>query len=764
MRTLLLLVVVSLHAVSARAEIEEVVVTAQKRSSTLQDTPISLSVVQGEDLDLQQISNFSELADNIPSVQFVASPGDDVSIGIRGIHTSTGNAGFEQSVGVYLDGVYIPRGRLYSLAFLDVDRIEVLKGPQAVIQGKNSVAGAINIISRTPSREFEAGIGGGLEFANDSSVIDGYIGGALSDTVSAKLVVRHTDTGGWLDFPRAGHSDQNETENLGIRASIEITPSDTSTISAQYTRMESDIDGVAFGVFDIQPSVAGPTLALYQALDPDFGFIEDEIVSNGLLLDVDAANNVVISNREAFNTTDTNVFAVTYNNDFEKGVFTSITSYLEYETRSRYAFSMQPIDFVSQGDQEDYEQITQEIRWTSPGDQTFDYLIGLFYQTSDLSFGRPTNIINAVALGLPDVFNVRVPDGFEQDSESISIFGQGSLKLSGQVTLTAGLRYTHEKKDADGFLALLSTDGQMAVGGVGPGDPAFNPIADLYGTAWRASDSRTESSVDPSIGVQWDVSDDAMVYLNWTGATKSGGFNAADTTGTNFEYEEEESSGFELGAKLKLLDNRLHWNVALFETEFVDLQVNSFDSNVNAFVTRNAAEATTRGIETDIVFAATDHIELGASVLFLDAEYDSYPGATCSVGESEEPNCIGSTRDAAGDELRQAPDLSASAYIDVAAPVSDTLELGVRVIVNWTDDYFMAATNDRFTRVDAFSKVDVVLSLSSADQRWVVSLVGKNLSDEITPYFANNAPLNDPVYFSSVQVGREIFLQGTYRF
>lgn len=749
--------------------IEEVIVTAQKRSQSIQDVPISISAISGDTMEARQQFDFEALVPDLPNVEFISSPGLDKALGIRGLFTATSNPAFEQSVGVFSDGVYVPRGRLYDLTFTDVERIEVLRGPQGVLNGKNSIAGAINIHSRKPTKDFEAGGGLSNEFQNGGYSGEVFVSGPMTDKLSGRAFVKYQKIGGYLDFPRTGRTDQNESDFLSFKGSLLYEPTANSSLLLRYDRQEAEQLGMEFGTYRFQASVADDLEAFYRSDDPDFDFVTNDVISNGRLLRVDEQGNVTASNERPFAGTDIDTFEAKYDWGFSNGgEFTSITSYLTYSSYGLYAHPMRPVDFLTQGDEDEEEgfgQFTQELRYVSPAGETIDYLAGLYYLSSDLDIRRDDSVVSAAALGYPDEWNFLPIENFVQETESISVFGQATWNITDRFNASLGLRYTNEDKQADGSMRLLSTDRSQVVGGQEPGSPGFNPIADLFATNYVNTGKRTEESWDPSFVFRWHASDTSMLYASWTQATKAGGFVAGDLNGLSFEYDEEKARSVEVGAKQEFLNNRFRWNMAVFSTEFRDLQVSAWDANVFSFVTKNAAKATVRGLESDLIYVINRHWTLGGAVGYLDAKYDDYPGASCSVGESREADCAADeTRNAAGDELRQAPEWTANAYVDFENELSNGLSFGLRLTVDYSDSYFMSATNDPYLRLDPYTKTDTVVWLGSVGGNWKLSLLGKNLSDERVPFFANNTPLIDGAYFSSVQAGRELFLNLTFAF
>ncbi|MEM1152689.1 MAG: TonB-dependent receptor [Pseudomonadota bacterium] len=754
---------------SQRGLLEEVIVTAQKRAESIQDVPISIASVSGDMMESRQLTTFERLVPDLPNVEFVSSPGLDKALGIRGLFTSTGNPAFEQSVGVFSDSVYISRGRLYNLSFNDVDRVEVLRGPQGVLNGKNAIAGAINIYSKLPSDELEAGFLGSYEFENEGYSGTAYVTGPITDELSGRAYIKSEKIGGYLDFPRTGRDDQNESEFLSFKGSLLYEPTSSFGVVVRYSRQDAKQLGVEFGPFLFQESVADTLEAEYRENDPNFDLVTNDIISNGRLLRVDEAGEIFISNERPEAGTDIDIAAMQLDWELSNGgQITGITGYLNYSSYLLQTQAFRPVDFLVTGDKDDdenFDQWSQELRYVSPGGETLDYLFGVYLHSADLNINKNDSVLSAEALGAPAEFNFLPIEKFSQEARSISVFGQGTWNFTENLRASVGLRYTEEEKKADGAVRFYSTDRSMIVGGQPPGSPGFNPIADLFGSNWSDSASRSESTWDPSVIGEWNVAEDKMLYVSWTQANKAGGFNAADLDGVSFEYEGEEAKSWEIGSKLSFLDDQLRWNLAIFRTEYTDLQVSAWNAASNTFITNNAAEATVEGFESDLIYAINANWTLGGALGYLDAKYDNYPGANCSVGESREANCdADNTRNAAGDRLRQAPEWTTNTYVDYVQDISEGLAAGFRLTVNYSDSYFMSDTNDPYLSVDSYTKSDLLIWLGSADEVWRISALGRNLTDERVPYFANSTPLVDEAYFSSVQAGREYYLEFAYRF
>lgn len=776
-------------SIPSQAMLEEVVVTAQKREQGLGDVPLSIQAVGGDALEEQNIFDFKGLVESLPNVTMDRTPGA-TSIRMRGIGTGSGTASAEQAVGLYVDGVYVSRGFQFNAPFTDIERVEVLKGPQGVLQGKNSIAGAVVITSRRPTDEFEAILRTGYEFENDGYNLEGVVSGALADNVFGRLVAQKNFTGGFLDTNDRlaangvtvlrGDDDQNEEEFYILRGSLVWEPTDTLSLFTKIETGEAERSGVSFGGIAIQPGaiVGGPqndqTLIIdrFNEYDPNYGFITDGTVSNAFRNELNEELNVFEAGNKGFGEViESNSLTFQFDWDTDLGTVTGISSYSEYERDVALGNTMAPVDWLTNTGGEEFDHFTQEIRLVSPGGETIDYIIGAYYmdRTIENDGQLGDSIINFTNGGLsaPPGFDFQSARYFKEETEAFSVFAQVTWNVLDTLRLNAGVRYTDETKDNEHDITNI----EFLVE-----NPVFNPLAlSTFGVVPFTTEDLPrakvdDTSTDPSVSLQWDAADEIMLYTSYTRATKAGGFNSSANNPANTSFDPEEAEGFELGLKGTFLDGRLFASAAVFHTEFSDLQVSAFDADNNSFFFRNAAEATTEGFEADVRFAATEELELGGAIGYTDSTYDDFPGATCSVGISQEANCVtdpvtgSSSRNAKGDQLQAAPEWTGNLYADYRYTLGNGMELGLRGTVIYSDDYYFNAQNDPFLQQDDFTKLDLSASLTSADGSWTVSLIGRNVTDETTVSFGGGTPLFTGAYWGNVDAPRLIFLNAEYRF
>lgn len=580
-------VAASLGAGATHAQqLEEVVVTAQKRAENLQDVPISVSAMQGDQIQDAAIPNMTALADFIPNLH-IATASVNTNIYMRGVGSGN-NQAFEQSVGMYIDGVYMGRGRQYRAGFLDVERIEVLRGPQGTLFGRNTVAGAINITTASAAAgdEFSGQINVSME-ENDGEIVEGFVSGSLTDTLGARLAFRYRENEGFVDNTLLNRP-EGGVEEMGYRLSLNWVPTDDLEVKFKYSQFDqervgavsatkiyltpeerdavvpnrSDFARTAYAITDLfYPQLAQEAERDFVTFkDNNFGQSADDGIGIGFGPDgsEDSLENAVLD--------------ITW--EVGDHLFTSITGYSAYTYEDNVDVDWLPLQFISRYDDQGFDQISQEFRLVSPGGEFFDYTVGAYYDKSTLDIFRQVTIdtnfdglfpqfLSLVTPGNPPASvlpqNLLLPltaanpasqvlgvysanqtarnHDYELDTESWALFAQGTFNLSDVLRLTLGIRYTEESKD------VVSTQrlGDSNCGLLGVPDRSI-PGCELGYNYWLALiqatsfntynydfvDDRVTDQWVPSINLQWDVTPESMLYVSFSQGFKSGGFTAAD--------------------------------------------------------------------------------------------------------------------------------------------------------------------------------------------------------------------------------------------
>lgn len=731
-----------------------IIVTGTKRPQTLQEVPMSVSVTTAEEIDNYGLTDLIDLSSSVPNLTISNNNGGDRFITLRGMGSPDGQRATEQSVSLYSDGVYNPRSKQYASAFFDVERVEILRGPQAILFGINATAGAINIVSKSNQGgdPFEASVTGDLDLEYGGGTVTGTIGGGLTDNLGARLAVRYQDTDGFMEGVTADGAQQD----FQARLSVDWDVTDNFSIQAKASVFDLEYNGQAFeGTTDINE-------------DPDLVFPFDASLPSAALFGVQqgsATDGVTINLQADYEFNGFILSAIYGHNEFDSATASDFDGGSEADgvllgSVGTEAFSFESIGF------EEFSQDMIELRLTSPSGGRFEYILGVNYLSADLDAGSGVAIdsptFRAILSTIPIGFNPAnpllsfSPTSFDSpfgwivagiDQELWSAYATGTYELTDNFRVSAGLRYTNETKEASRYVECGRTtsgiDGMVrddTPGRTGSclefntADIALGGPGALYGA--QGSSGSTDLDFErwlPEVALQWDVSDEHTLFARYAKSAKSGGIASAfaSTSITDAQFGPESVDGFEIGSKSLFLDNRLALNFTLFYNQYKDLQVTSF--TFGSARVDNAGEATVQGIEADARFDATDWLTIGGAISLLDAEYDSYQNGSCAQVDATSPsveNGDGSC-DLSGLALQNAPDLSGNVYFSVDAPVTDSISALFGAQLNFSGSYFTDAKAITPFRQESYSILNAYVGIAQVDNAWSLKLVGNNLTNEL---------------------------------
>lgn len=784
--------------------LEEIVVTAQKREQSLQDVPISVSAVDGEKMAEAGISNLADLSSYVPNFQQANSPLGQV-ISIRGISSGI-NQGFEQSVVQYVDDIAVGRGPMARMPFMDLERVEVLRGPQNVLFGKNSVGGAISITTAKPTEDFEGSVQVEHENRYGRDEMQAMVSGPLSETLGARLAIRAVEEDGYFDNTSNGDNEQQKDE-LTARLTVDWAPTDNFNASLKLEHSSFDFEGrgeeVIAGYDSVSPLFTGMSYGeigeyLSAATGQDIGY-EDG-----------TQNRKRQTNNNEYSDNETNQVVLTMNWDYDAFTITSVTGYVDYELDEDTDLDLSGLESIRAAQQEKFDQISQEFRFTSPGGETVDWIAGAYFQSWDLEYAQQnliddenlTSALSNLGLGLlapsagatgfdpsssllanygvgapfldatasarqlyslKEINNTSNLRSYSGESDTYSAFGQATWNMSETLRLTLGARYTLEEKDAERAVVIYDTTGSSLTPA---GIEAQLVMGGVFGIENHAvEDERREESVTGTIIGEWDVSEDLMLYASLSNGFKAGGFDARAGRAEDFEYEDETVINYEIGTKAELFGGRAQLNTAIFYTDYKDLQVSQFDGTVG-FVVGNAASARSQGIEVDGRIMLTEELLLIGSMAYLDYEFEEYEGAACPPKTTLDTGAI--TCDLSGEPNTFAPELSASITLDYITSLSDNFDLHMTMDTSYRSKQYVEATLEPLVEQDSQVNVNARIALES--ENWMLALVGKNLTDNDDIGYSSATPvsgsalLQAPTY-SGYQVDpRTISIQAKYSF
>ena len=701
--------------------LEEVIVTAQIREQSLQDVPISVSAIDGEVIEDRSVDNLQSLSASIPNFMVVETQ-IDTSISIRGVRSGA-NKGFEQSVPMNFDGVTYPRSQLARTPLVDLERVEVLRGPQPTLFGKNAIGGAVSVTSAKPTEEFEGKFSTSFESEHDESQSLVVLSGPLSDDLLGRLTVSTREMDGWITNQRMKRVEPQRDETY-IRGQLAWT--DSNDIDYNLKVETADFDSVGYAM---------------EALAPQDGY---GLVFAGPIA-VETNEDWVRSSGETFSQNTMDNFVFTSNIPLDNGgTLTSITSMVEYDS-----YEVLDVDYVAleildgTNQTEKYEQTSQEIRYTSPGGEDLDYIVGAYFQSADVDVTDYVPLGSFLALAGPPVSMLVGTNWdrlYKQSSEMYSVFGQADINLEGNWRLTVGARYSNEDKDGSRNLTLDGTGTALA------GSPMLNVLwaAVLNVGPHNIASSRSESSFDPMVRLSYDLSDNAQMYVSYTEGSKAGGFDIRGNSipGTplvssagGWEFEEENATNIEWGYKMK--SDRASFDFTYFTTEYEDLQTSVFDG-VLGFKVGNAAAAELDGFEMQGRYLIAEGLEFYGSLASLNYEFTDWKNSQCAYGEVA---TNGIYCDRSGASVILAPEDTANAGFAYETVLSNNWVLDANLNVDYSSEYFITTNLDKNIKESGYSKVGLVLGLESSDGKWRLSLIGDNLTDERIKVVGGTIPL-----------------------
>lgn len=690
-----LFVLASMASTTAMAQdsgggLEEILVTARRVEERLQDTPIAVTALSAATLEERQVDNLTEVVRYAPNVQFsTASSGTTgaSSVFVRGIGQVDFITTIEPGVGLYLDGIYLARVTGAALELADVERVEVLRGPQGTLYGRNTIGGAVNVVTKRPSETFEGNIrfSGGNQgrFEGRASV-----SGPLGEGVSARLsmLARADDGYGRNLVPQPGIKDEmGRGRDIGARLQFLLQPTDRFEIdvSADYLRHRGT--PTPHTMVSYQDTAA---TAAYNAL-PDVVPIGPQYINDDL-------DRVQLSTPMV---DDLNVFGVglTAAYNFDSATLKFISSYRRQTSASGQDFDGSPATFLDQFIDSRQWQFSQEIQASGKAlNDQLDWIAGGYYFKED---GRFDSFISLSNTPISIYTNNR--------TRSFAFYAQASYKIVESLKLTLGGRYTHEKKNLDGINTFF-----------GPFE--LVPPTDL---------ADTFSNFSPKVGLDYRVTNDLLLYASVTRGFRSGGFNGRPFSPTDLtSFNAETVTSYEAGFKSELFDRVLRFNAAAFYNDYKDIQLTAVTNSGGASIvlTGNAASAKIYGFELELEAKPTRAFTFFGSIGYMHNSLKEKTGFT-----------FGAT------ELPTAPDWTASFGGQYEFPISAHLGLSFGGDFSHTSSFTPQFDPAPTARIPAYSLVNSRITLADNETGWSLTLFAKNLFDKQYRTYAQFAGSQD---------------------
>lgn len=733
----------------------DIVVTARKREESAQSIPVAVMAMSAETIQKRDITSIEKIAAATPSLTVGrASNGSGAQLTLRGIGSSSTSIGIEQSVAVVVDGAYYGQGRVIQEGFFDLQRIEVLKGPQALFFGKNATAGVISLATNDPGPNAEFMARAGYEFRSQQYQGEFIASGPITDTLGARLAIRGSTMKrgyyrnvsvdrtyttvdiqdvlgggavspvGHLATPAASHA-PGEDELLG-RLTLKFTPNDRLTMTLKGTYDYNKVNNSSWNYVAFNCGLAS-------GLSQLTGYAcDDKFVTHQNNIPTDIAANFPYAKKNGHLYNRYRSWALNGNISYELDNLTisSVTNYNTNNNRWACACDFQSSDTGTWATENStWKSFSQELRATTSFDGAFNGMIGVLYQKTKRDFEQYVAFAGlSNSLAPAEYEYLASSKNSNTKGKTLAVFGQLTWKIVPQLELAGGVRYTHETKRSF-FTQPYNNPGLTGI---------FRPQDDPDGLG-EVYAKQTFNNWSPEATLTYKPNDNLLIYAAYKTAYKSGGFSNGGINSkfssdplSDLTFEPERARGFEAGVKSTLFDRQLRLNLTAFRYKYVDLQVDFFNSPIFAFQTLTA-DAKTEGVELDFEFAprAVRGLNIHGSLNYTKARYTSFAQAPCYAGQTLSEGCSALARqNLNGAPLAVAPKWTGSIGASYDADISDNLKFGINVDTRFSGSYLASGFGNPDSRQGSYMTLDAGIRFGAADDNWEVAVIGKNLTNK----------------------------------
>lgn len=670
-----------------------IIVTAQRRVQRDLDVPIAITALGADDVQNITAGFLTDVAFRVPNVQM--TPGtNSPSISIRGVSSQSNiNAGFPPAVGVYVDEVYQGRDPTFNTILNDIERIEVLRGPQGTLYGKNTIGGAINIITRDPTNDLS--FSGDLTYGNfDLLQLRGSVGGAIvPDQLMVRVSAVHRQRDGFIENSFTGQ-DLNGLNSDGGRIVIlsNLSENVRLRLSADYFTEEGTT------ALETGPATLAP-LALFAGIPPQ-----------------DPTDNIVQLNASEFAERELYGFSGRFDFDLGPVTLTSITAFRIYTSDFNDDSDGLPVDAFEVGREENSDNFSQELRLASNTEGPLNWLLGFYYYEEDtenirrIRLGEDMPFLLAANLApfvFPGYMGESALTTSRIEASSYAFFGSLTYDITERFHLSGGLRFTHESKDFTYEQAYTQLYTAGPAGGIIPNFAVAIP---------RRTEDYSDGRLTGDASLSFDITSDHVIYASYSRGFKAGGFQTDVISppfdpSEDFGFNPETVDNYEIGFKALLFDRRVRLNVSAFHMDWSNKQEQIFTGL--SFLIRNAATAKSTGFEVELTAQLADGLTFDGNLGYLDTRYSSFPGNALD-----------------GQNFSDLPEWTGAAGLQYVVPVSNDLELFMRGdLIHRGSTYTLPSATVRFDNA-AVTTYNARFGVQSADGHWGFYLWGRNLSDE----------------------------------
>lgn len=750
----------------AQSGLDEIIVTARKRQETLQDVPVAVAVVSGEQLRNNLANDLSKVAELAPQVNIgQGGAGTGGVITIRGVSSASSDSGIDQSVAIEIDDVPISRGWVMTAAMFDLDSVQVLQGPQALFFGKNSPAGVISIRSADPTDDFSGYLTAGYEFTADEKFVEGAISGPLSETLKARLAFRGEKTRGWIkniaqpvqDFihpsvtipgrdtaraPRghnlAGRLTLQWNPTSDFEAKLKVLLNEKTTNGSSATSEPFCINGVT------QPVIAGVVPLPYSDCK------KDRVKAQAAVPAVYAANIPYSNGGKPFLESRIALASLALERQFDDFTLNSTTGYFHQVMKTMYTTDWSPYSAIWASSKDDYELFTQEIRASTNFDGPLNLMVGGYFEHFDRPYFNQPDLFHTFNPAANSYTTVLTYSRMRGDY--YSAFAQAEWEILPNLELSGGARWSHDSK-------------KFRMVNESPNLPGLYPD----GVPLR---SRYEDDhVSPEVTLTWHPAPDHTLYAAYKTGYKGGGISNgflvfANATPENIVFRPEEAKGFEAGYKATVLDRRLRFDLTAYRYNYDNLQVVSYNVETITFTIQNAASARIQGLQGSAEWLATDALTLHGNFGLNSAKYRKFTTAPCYFGQTAALGCTAAgTQDLSGKRLLRAPKLTFGFGGNYKLGTGSWLTT-LTAQASRSSSYQAASDYAPGGRQKGYWLLNAGVRTGPEDGPFELALIGRNLTNSyyMVETFGWSGSQNPDQYVGYFNRPREVVLQATLRF
>lgn len=741
----------------------EIVVTARRREETLQSVPVAVSAISATQLSNNLTSDISKLGELAPQMTLVATgQGTGAVVAIRGVASSPGDSGVDQSVAFDIDDVPISRGRIMGTPLFDIASVQVLQGPQALFFGKNSPAGVISIRSADPTERFEGYVTAGYEFVANERSLEGAVSGPLGSTLAARLAFRASDMRGWIRNVAEAQADPLNpaitdpgspqgsyaptTKDRGARLTVRWEPSASFDARLKVMAASRNRNGDALEPF----CIGGQTVPLVAGMVvPGGDCAINGVRSFGAAAPEYARNTPDANNGVPYQKARFLFGSLNLNKRFDRVTLSSTTGYYDQRVRSMNNLDSSPYALIWGAQREKYRLVTQELRASTQWSGPLNFTIGGYYEHSSRTYRNAADIFHTYD-PKSDSYNSNI--AYEViDDDYVSAFAEAHWNVLPTLELSGGARWSHDKKSAN--IQNLQ---------VGPAFPG------LLQPGIVLKSSYSDSHISPEATLTWRPSSTQTLYVAYKTGYKAGGISipfqpSGSATPDSVRFQPEIADGFEAGYKATLFDRRLRLDLSVYSYKYSDLQISTYVPPSTIRLT-NAASSRVKGVQGSFDWRVLRDFTLNGNFGWNSARYVSYPNAPCYQGQTLAQGCVGGAYDRAGQALFLAPKLTFGFGGEYRIGTGTGWLTTLSTRTTHSSSYNVAADGAPGGFQKQYWLLNAAIHTGPESGKFDVALIGRNLTNKRYLQYVNGwAGGTTDQYVGDISRPREVMIQATVR-